>query len=52
MHSCRRTVVVLFNQQLGDKKVHIFPKDICTKVNVIAWLEFKFDYNDVAVQHI
>ena len=36
---------------LEDKGVHTFPKGICPKVNVIAWLEFEFAYYDVAVQH-
>ena len=26
------------------KEVHIFPKDISPKVNVIEWLEFELDY--------
>ena len=26
-----------------DKEVHTFPKGISTKVNVIAWLEFKLN---------
>ena len=28
-----------------------FPKSICPKVNVIAWREFDFTYNDLAVYH-
>ena len=32
-----------------DKGVHTFPKGICPKVNVIAWLEFKLAYYDSAV---
>ena len=35
-------VVVLFNRYImGDKKVHIFPKEFSPKVNLIALLEFK-----------
>ena len=40
-HSCKRTVVVLFNSYRGDKVVHIFRKGINTRVNVIARLEFE-----------
>ena len=32
-----------------NKGVHTFPKGICPKVNVIAWLEFKLAYYDSAV---
>ena len=32
-----------------DKGVHIFPKGICPKVNVIAWLEYELAYYDSAV---
>ena len=32
-----------------DKGVHTFPKDICPKVNVIAWLEYELSYYDSAV---
>ena len=32
-----------------DKGVHTFPKGICPKVNVIAWLEFELGYYDSAV---
>ena len=31
--------------------VHAFPKGICLKVNVIAWLEFELIHYDVAIQH-
>ena len=31
--------------------VHIFPKGISPKVNVIAWLEFELVYFEAAVQH-
>ena len=33
-----------------DKEVHIFPKGIYPKVNIIARLEFELAYYDVAVQ--
>ena len=33
-----------------DKGVHTFPKGICSKVNVIAWLEFELAYYDSAAQ--
>ena len=33
---------------LGDKRVHAFPKGICPKVNVIAWLEFEPAYYEPA----
>ena len=29
-----------------DKGVHTFPKGICLKMNVIAWLEFERQTND------
>ena len=32
-------------------RVHIFPKGISPKENVIAWLEFEFVYYGVAVRH-
>ena len=31
----------------GDKGVYIFAKSICSKVNMIAWLEFERAYYDV-----
>ena len=34
------------------KVIHTFLKDISPKANIIAWLEFKFAYHDVTVQHI
>ena len=34
-----------------DIGVHIFPKGICPKVNVIVRLEFEPAYYDFAVQH-
>ena len=33
-----------------DKEAHTFPKGICSKVNVIAQLEFELTYYDFAVQ--
>ena len=30
-----------------DKGIHIFPKSISPKVNIIAWLEFELAYYDV-----
>ena len=33
-----------------DKEVHTFPKDICPRVNLVAWLEFELAYYDSAVQ--
>ena len=33
-----------------DKGVHTFPKGICSKVNVIARLEFELAFYDSAVQ--
>ena len=35
-----------------DKGVHTFPKSINLKVNIIAGLEFKLAYYDIAVQYI
>ena len=32
-----------------DKGVHTFPKGICPKVNVIAWLEYELAYYDSVV---
>ena len=37
---------------LRDKRVHIFPKGIKQKVNVVARQEFELAYYDVAVKHI
>ena len=35
-----------------DLNVHVFPKDISPKVNVIAQLEFELTYYDNTVQNI
>ena len=32
-----------------DKGVHTFPKGICPKVNVIAWMEYELAYYDSSV---
>ena len=32
--------------------VHAFPKGICSKVNVIASLEFEIVYPDIIVQYV
>ena len=32
-----------------DKRVHTFPKGICPKVNIIAWLEYELAYYDSTV---
>ena len=45
-------LMVLFNQNLRDKKIHIFPKGISPKVNVIARLESELAYYNVTVQHV
>ena len=37
---------------MGNKRIHIFPKGISAKVNVIVWLEFEFTYYYAAVQYI
>ena len=39
------------NHSWGYKMVHTFPKDISSKVNVIASVEFELTYFEVAVQH-
>ena len=36
----------------GYKRVYTHPKGICSKVNVIALLDFELAYYDVTVQHI
>ena len=41
---------MLFNHNRNDKAVLTFPKGICPKVNVIAWLEFELAYCVYAVQ--
>ena len=33
----------------GDKEVHIFPKGISPRVNIIARLEFELSHYDIAV---
>ena len=48
-HPYRRTVVILLN--VGDKRLLVFPKGICLKVNLIAWPEFKLTYFNTTVQH-
>ena len=32
--------------------VHTFPKGICPKVNIIAWLEFELAYHESAVHRL
>ena len=50
---CRITVIViLFNPHLGDKRIHTFTKVISLKVNVMAELDFKLVYYNVAIQHV
>ena len=44
--------MVLFNPDLEFNRIHTFNKNISSKVNVIAQLEFELTYNDVTVQHI
>ena len=41
--------MVLLIHSWENKGVHIFPKRICLKVNVIAWLEFELAYYDSVV---
>ena len=36
----------------NDDDDDTFPKGICQKVNVIAWLEFELAYYDVVVQYV
>ena len=48
----KKTWVVQFNSYLGEERVNTFPKSICLKVNVIAYLEFESDFNDVAVNYV
>ena len=50
--SLQKTLVALFNPQLGDKEIHTFPKNINLKVNVIAPLEFELAYSDVKVPDV
>ena len=47
-------MVVLFNPYLevGDEGVHTIPKDISSKVNIIARPEFELAYYDVTIQHV
>ena len=42
--------MVLFNHSWEDKWVHIFPKGICPKVNLIGRLEYELAYYGSAVQ--
>ena len=42
--------MMLFTQSWDDKGVHAFPKGICPKVNIIAWLGFELAYYD-SVDH-
>ena len=53
-HHCWKTVMVLFNQLLGEsiRQFISFPKVISPKVNVIARLEFELAYYDIAVKCI
>ena len=45
----RRTAVMLFNPFGRIRRFYTFPKGICPKGNVIAWLEFELAYYDSAV---
>ena len=38
--------------RFGDKGVHIFPKSICPKLNLIVWLEFEPVHYDITVEHV
>ena len=40
---------VVFTHSLEDKSVHTFLRGICSKLNVIARLEFEIVYNDSAL---
>ena len=51
-HSCRRTVVILFNQLLGYNGAHTFSKSISPKVNATARLGFELAYCDVTEQQL
>ena len=51
-HPCRRTAAIIFNPLLEDKGVHIFPKGIYPKVNIIVWLVFELVYYNLAVQQL
>ena len=45
-------VIIVMAQNWGAMKVHISPKGINSKVNVIAWLKFELAYYDKAVYHV
>ena len=38
--------------KLRDNWIRNFPKGISPEVNAIIWLEFEYDYNNIAVQHV
>ena len=41
IHSCRRTVVLIFNQKQWGDKISLIVPFIILKVNVLSWWEFK-----------
>ena len=44
---------IIFNTLLwgGVNEFHTFPKDISSKVNIKAWLEFELVYFETSVSH-
>ena len=50
-HHSRTAVILFFINSLRDKEVHILPKGITLKVNVIAQIEFKLAFFEAAVKH-
>ena len=47
----RKTLFVLFNLFLENKRVHAFPMSISPKVNVMVQLKFTLTNHDGSVQH-
>ena len=46
LSSLKNSSMYYLTHSWEDKGVHTFPKGICPKVNVIAWLEYEFTYYD------
>ena len=44
IYPCRKTVVVAFNQELGDKHIYAFLKCLNLKENVRGWLDIEIAY--------
>ena len=50
--SLQKDIVVLFNPEMKNERVHAFLMGIYPKVNVMEWLKFELAYKNIIVQHV